>query len=275
MSIDFEKEKFIYENKINQMKLGLDDHEVEIIKKNLPDKKYYEFVYHMLFQNKFSDLEKEWEKWQPWDIWHYPIVDLNRFNIIILQNANILRNKNVLDIGANLGYFSLFCLNLNSKSTIGIDVRENKLNLADFMCQKAGFKNYKFEKLDIGNTDNLLKVCEGIDTILFPGVIYHIANHYAVLSALSKSKATNMIIENLESLDFFNHHEPNIKWTQESVEGLMNGYLDSNEKVLVGAPNQSWINIVMRELGWKLKKINYFSMFKHNDHIRCCSVFER
>ena len=271
----FEEEKFIYENKINQIKLGLTDHEVEIIKQNLPDKQYYEFAYHMFFQNKFSELEKEWREWKPWDIWHYPIVDLNRFNIIILQNANILRNKNVLDIGANLGYLSLFCLNLNSKRAVGIDVRKNKLSIADFICKKAGFTNYKFEKLDISNSDNLLRACEDIDTILFPGVIYHIANHYTVLSTLSKSKATNMIIENLESLEFFNHHDPNIKWKQESVENSMNGYLDLHENILVGVPNQSWINTAMGELGWKLKKINYFSMCNNDNRVRCCSVFER
>jgi len=272
-----EIDKFLFNQKITQIQLGLTDREIKKIIKNLPDKKYYEFAYYMLFQNKFENIEEEWKKWTPWENWHYPTIDLNRFNIIILQNINKLQNQNVLDIGCNLGYLSLFSLHVGAKHVTGIDVRENKLKIANVICQKAQFTNHQFIKSDINNADSLSKHCENVDTILFSGLLYHISNHYEILRNLSKSKARNIIIENSETPKFVNDHTPNIDWIQESVHDTMNGWAESNENVLVGRPNQSWINIAMAELGWRLCKVNYFTMFRTTGKpsVRCCSVFER
>ena len=276
MNFQLEIDKFLLNQKLTKTQLGLTEQEIEKIIKKLPDKKYYEFAYHMLFQNIFENLEEEWKKWTPWKQWSYPVIDINRFNIIILQNINKLHNQNVLDIGCNIGYLSLFSLHVGAKNVIGIDIRENKLKIANFICQNAQFSNYQFIKSDINNTDNMLKHCEKVDTILFSGTLYHISNHYEILKTFSRSKAKNIIIENMEVPRFVNDHTPNIDWVQEAVHDNMNGWSESKKDVLVGRPNQAWINTAMTELGWKLCKVNYFMMYKSSGtSTRCCSVFER
>jgi 2-polyprenyl-3-methyl-5-hydroxy-6-metoxy-1,4-benzoquinol methylase len=278
-NINFQSEihKFLLNQKLTKLQLGLTDQEIEKIINKLPDKKYYEFAYHMLFKNIFVNLEEEWKKWTPLKEWHYPIIDLNRFNIIILQNLNKLHNQNVLDIGCSIGYLSLFSLHVGAKNVIGVDIRENKLKIANFICQNAQFTNYQFIKSDINNTYSLLEHCQKVDTILFSGTLYHTSNHYEILKTFSKSKAKNIIIENSEVSRFVNDHTPNIDWKQEEVHNNMNGWHESNKNVLVGRPNQAWINAAMTELGWRLCKINYFKMYKLFDgtSTRCCSVFER
>jgi len=282
---NIQEEKFKIDQLLTQELLQLSDSDISDITRKLPDKKYYEFSYHMLFNNKFDNLEKEWQAWKPWDIWTYPVFDLNRFNIIMCQNAKYIHNKKILDIGCNIGYLSLFSLYLECKHVTGIDVREEKLNIADFICNKANFSNHTFKKVNIHNCDSLNKVMNGVETIIFSGVLYHVSNHYEILRNLSNSDADTMIIENEESPEGRDKHTPYIFWhDRDNTKNMMHGYSKDHEHILVGKPNQAWINMAMKELGWKLQKTEYLVMnlekktnhrsLVPTDH-RCCSVFVR
>jgi 2-polyprenyl-3-methyl-5-hydroxy-6-metoxy-1,4-benzoquinol methylase len=270
------EEKFKLDQLLTQQLLKISNDEIKYITSRLPDKRFYEFAYHMLFQNKFTDLEKEWQKWKPWNIWDYPIFDLNRFNIIACQNDRYIRDKKILDIGCNIGYLSLFCLCLGCENVLGIDAREEKLNIADFICNKAKFSNHTFRKVDINHKDSVTPILNGIETIVFSGVLYHVSNHYEILRRLSDSTAETMIIENEESHEFRYESNPHIFWHQENTKSTMNGYSNYHDRILVGAPNQTWINTAMQELGWRLLKTEYFVMdIQQKKHHRCCSVFVR
>lgn len=274
---NLQEEKFKLDQLLTQKRLNISDEEIKYITSKLPDKKFYEFAYHMLMQNKFINLETEWQEWKPWNIWHYPIFDLNRFNIIVCQNASYIRNKKILDVGCNIGYLSLFCLELGCENVLGIDVREEKLNIADFICNKANFSNHNFKKVDINYKDSIVPVLDGIETILLSGMLYHVSNHYDILRNLSDSKAETMIIEISESHEFRDEHTPNILWhNKENTKLTLNGYSKEHNNILVGHPNQSWINMAMKEFGWRLQKIEYFVVdLEGKKNHRCCSVFVR
>jgi len=271
--------EFLLDQKIIQKRLGLTDNQIKQIKKQLPDKKYYEFGHYMFNSNKFKNLEYEWNNWQHWILWHYPVYDLNKFNRLILQNAKYIKNKRILDIGCNLGILSLLCLHLDCKKVTGFDIRENKLKLAEFICKKYGSDRHEFKKVNLQNYADLLKVSQKIDTIIFAGVIYHVPNHYDILRTLSNSKASTMIIQNRDSEQFWNNPKPNIAWTTEITENPQNGFDQNLKEILVGRPNQAWINHAMKELGWKLiKHEQYLHRMGSNDnvnHPRSFAVFER
>jgi len=269
-------QKFFLDQQIEQQSLGLSDEEINHIKRKLPDKKYYEFAYHMLFEGKFSNLDQEWKKWQQWPIWNYPIYDLNRFNKVIIENCKFIEHKRILDVGCSIGYQSLFCLNLGCDKVIGFDARKEKLNIADFICTKFGSDRHQFYHMDINDKTMLSSVSTDIDTILFSGVIYHVPNHYEILRNLSDSSAKTMIIENRDSHKFYDCQTPNVYWEYEPVSDTMNGYSEKHDQILIGKPNQVWINTAMKELGWKLIKTEHFYMNnKHPLYPRCASVFER
>ena len=270
---ELQRQKFLLEQDLAQTKLGFSSSKINSIKKQLPDKKYYEFAYHIFFNNQFDNLEKHWQSWEPWEIWDYPIQDLNRFDNIIIKNSDKISGKNILDIGCNLGYLSLFCLHAGCGDIQGIDVRKNKLNIADFICTKAGFSKHSFSAVSINSED--FKISDNVDTILFAGVLYHISNHYEVLKKFTNSSATAVIIENDESQRFRHDHTPNIHWKFDTTSHPMSGFSETGQKqVLVGKPNQSWINTAMSEMGWKLKNLNNYEM-NFGEKLRCCSVFER
>lgn len=267
-------QKFVLDQQIQQHSLGWSDEQIKYIKSKLPNKKYYEFAYHMFTQNKFENLEQEWKEWKEWPIWNYPIYDLNVFNKILIENSKFIKNKNILDIGCSIGYHSLFCLNLECNNVIGIDARKKKLNIADFICKKFGSDRHQFRNIDINDKEMLYSVSKNIDTILFIGVIYHVSNHYEILRNLSDSTATTMIIEKMDSHKFHDSPIPNIYWEHESVSVSRNGYSEKHDEILVGKPNQAWINSVMKELGWRLIKTEHFYN-KHPSRQRAISVFER
>lgn len=272
-NLELREKEFLINQSLAQEHLNLTDDQIQIIKDKLPDKKYYEFAYHMLLKNKFGNLDQEWQSWKPWQIWNYPIYDLNRFDKIILQNKNYIKNRKILDVACNIGYLSLFCLNLDCEKVVGFDIYEEKLKIADFICQKIGSKKHEFKKININSQQELLSVSQDIDTILLSGVIYHVANHYEILKNLSNSNASVMIIENRDTHKFYNSFTPNIYWRYESTNDIMNGYSEKHDQILVGKPNQTWINMAMKELGWTLIKTDYIVM--SDKEPRCCSVFER
>jgi len=271
---EFKAKEFLLENKIAQQCLGLDDFARNKIKNSLPDKKYYEFLWHMFYNKKFVNLEEEWKNWQPWDIWDYPVYDLNRYKNIVLNNARIISGQNVLDIGCSLGYLSLISLHSGCKSVIGIDARQDKLTLADFVCRQAGYSNFSFKKMDLHSVE-FDQVSKNIDTVILSAVIHHVPNHYEILSKITRSDAGHLILDNTESEIFFKDPTPQIDWTTEPTDDHMNAYSSHKKTAMVGIPNQAWITLAMQDLGWKLKKDCEYYMMDKKHWPRCCSVWQR
>ena len=270
-------ENFLYNQKKQKEQYQLSDSDIADIKLGLPDKKYYEFAYYMYYQNKHLNLETEYNKWQSWDEWDYPVYDLFRFNLIVLQNKKHFSNKNILDLGSNLGYFSLFSLYSGCKNVKGIDVRSSKLEISKFICKKAGYTNFSFEEKNINDFPLLDTTLKDIDTILCLGLIYHVSNHYQLLTQLTNSKASCIIIDNSEQPEYVKSGYPHIHWKFDDLtgeDGKMRGYMKDKDKVLVGKPNQAWIDVAMTELGWNKQKVEYYKTINSTGP-RVCSVFTR
>ena len=89
-------EKFLIEQQLQKISSRMNDSEIKSIKDNLPNKKFYEFMYYAFYNNHFNNLQKAWTDWKEWDAWDYPIQDLNRFNKIILQNKSSIEGKKVV-----------------------------------------------------------------------------------------------------------------------------------------------------------------------------------
>jgi SAM-dependent methyltransferase len=272
--LGFQAQKFILENNIAQQCLGWSNHTRNAIKDSFPDKKYYEFAWHMFFSNKFDGLQQEWENWLPWDIWDWPVYDLNRYKTIISNNRSIINDRNVLDIGCSLGYLSLISLHYGCKNVTGIDARQDKLALADFISRQAGYKNFTFKRVDL-HSPEFIEVSKNIDTVILPAVLHHVPNHYGILSKITSSDASHLILDNAESEKFYRDPTPQIDWTTEHTDDHMNAYSPYKKSAMVGIPNQAWINLAMEDLGWKLEKDCDYYMMDKKHWPRCCSVWKR
>ena len=107
--------------------------------------------------------------------------------------------------------------------------------------------------------------------------IYHVSNHYQLLTQLTNSKASCIIIDNSEQPEYVKSGYPHIHWKFDDLtgeDGKMRGYMKDKDKVLVGKPNQAWIDVAMTELGWNKQKVEYYKTINSTGP-RVCSVFTR
>jgi len=276
---------FAEEQKLQQQYYNLSKSNILDISSRLPDKKFYEFMYHAWFSNNLENVAEFYSTWKPWDEWDYPIHDLIRFKKVIIDNELHIKDKNVFDIGSHLGYMTLFCLNLKCKHVVGLEPRENKLELSNFICKEAGFKNFNFVQ---GSTheENFMNYANNVDTVILSAVIYYVVDHFRLLEKITNSSAKCVIIENRERKDIAFDTKPQVDWeteqddweTEASDQDKEVGAWHSDKKeFLVGTPNQPFLNSIMFELGWKLEKNEYFHVNTHlkDKRLMSTSIYTR
>ena len=230
----------------------------------LPDKRYYEYAYHKSFNP-----ETKYELWSPWDEWDYPEHDIERFRYIIHDNLSAIKGKKVLDVGCHLGYMSLFCLYNQCSSVTGVNIRITELEIAGEICEVAGYKNFNFLNQDIYDIEKMRLLYQTHETAIISGLIYHINNHYQFFESLSVDTAlTDLIIES----EITTTSEPSITWKSENGNANTNGFYQKNEKILVGVPSQSAIELMLTHFGWEITQIQKFNKSTSNGRNHCRSV---
>ena len=238
----------------------------------LPEKKYYEYSYH-----KFFNPEVEYDSWIPWDQWNYPKKDLLRFDHIIGQQLEHIRDKRVLDIACHLGYLSLFCLHNGADYVTGTNVRDRELSIAKEVVGLAGYKNVEFKNSNIYNIEEFNKLCNSHDTVLLSGILYHINNHYQILKTVADSSAQTIIIESKLNDSINIGDNPIINWKFEDVAESTLGFEENQQKTFVGVPNHKWIEKALHQLGFNIIYNEIFEFIDPNGTLskRCVVVGQK
>tara|TARA_B100001094_G_C18008595_1_gene708926 strand:- start:78 stop:896 length:819 start_codon:yes stop_codon:yes gene_type:complete len=270
--------KFAEEQDLKQQFYNLSKSKISEISSRLPDKKFYEFMYHAWFTNNLENVADFYSTWKPWEEWDYPIDDLVRFKKIILDNESQIKDKNVFDIGSHLGYLTLFCLNLKCRHIVGLEPRGKKLELSNFVCKEAGFDNFNFVQSST-HEEKFMDHAGKVDTVILSALIYHISDHFNVLKKITESTAKCLIIENREKKEIAFDSRPQVSWQIENTDHgkEVGGWHLKNKEILVGTPNQSFLNTIMFELGWQVEKIEYFYVNTHlnNKRLMSTSTYKR
>lgn len=213
----------------------------------LPDKKFYEYAYH-----KFFTPGVEYDSWQPWDQWTYPNRDILRFEHIIKNQLQYIQNQRVLDIACHLGYITLFCLHNHANYVTGTNVRERELDIANEICNLAGYNNFKFLNSDIYNLSEFKNLCDSHDTVILSGIMYHVHNHYALLQTIADSSAKHIIIESQLDGNDADPTKSYIRWYHEKSQSSVNGIFRNKENSFVGIPNQKWFEEALVDLNFTI-----------------------
>jgi len=241
---------------------GISYHDYQHIVSQLPDKKYYEYIYH-----KLSNCNLTFDNWNHWPIWNYPVQDALRFRYILLDNLQHIKNSRVADFGCHIGYMSLFMSYLGAKHITGTNIRQQELNLCKELCDIAGVSNVDFIHSDLHNYQDVLDICNNHQTILFSGIMYHLTDQVQLLETVGKSSATTLIIDNREPVSIKGIDQPLMAYTVENSSVNVNGFVAGAESkpILIGAPNQCWIDYTMTHLGWRKVYDKPYTM-KHQGH---------
>ncbi len=246
----------------------LSNKQIQSIESQLSEKKYYEFMYHAYFNERFDQLDDFYNKWNPSNEWTYPVDDLVRFNKIIIENQKHIKGKSILDLGSHLGYLSLFCLNLGCLYVRGIEPRTVKNNIARFVCSKAGYENFSFDGASTHDDDFMGN--NNVDTVIMSALIYHISDHDRVLEKISDSSASCLVIENREDMEIAFDSEPLLR--PKLGQDNNGSWSRDGQHIAQCTPNQPWLNKKMFSLGWQLETNNYYRVLSHTSEKRLMST---
>ena len=246
----------------------LSNKQIQSIESQLSAKKYYEFMYHAYFNERFDQLDDFYNKWNPSNEWTYPVDDLVRFNKIIIENQKHIKGKSILDLGSHLGYLSLFCLNLGCLYVRGIEPRTVKNNIARFVCSKAGYENYSFDGASTHDDDFMGN--NNVDTVIMSALIYHISDHDRVLEKISDSSASCLVIENREDMEIAFDSNPLLR--PKTGQDNNGSWSRDGQHIAQCTPNQPWLNKKMFSLGWQLETNNYYRVLSHTSEKRLMST---
>jgi hypothetical protein len=250
------------------------DDEAELLK-HFPDKKYFEFLYHAWHNGLNSD---HWGEWSPWEIWNYPIRDLIRYKNILLNNSELIKGAKVANIGSHIGVEILFSLNMGAKYCVGIEPIEKKNELATFVCQKAGFKNFELVTGEL-KQEHIYQNIKDFDTLILSGFMDMIPDHYRLIDSVSTTGIENIIIEVGEKEEHSRSIIPHITWNQYGTDE--HGYGPFNPSVTTamhGFPNLAFLKILLGEFGYEFQKQDFFhhtSQDTEKPKLRSVSVFKK
>ena len=242
----------------------------------LPDKKYFEFLYHVWHNGMQDDLETYWQEWSPWKIWSYPIHDLIRYKTMLLNHLDLIKEKRVATIGSHIGVEVLFSLHMGARHCVGVEPFEGKNRLASFVCQKAGYENFDLLTSELKD-EHIYQKLRNFDTVVLGGLMDMIPDHYRLIDNISTTGIENIIIEVGEkghSLSTI----PNICWENYGADEHGYGpYNPSVETGLHGYPNLAFLKMLLSEFGYDFQKQDFFHKIKPETgetNLRSVSVFK-
>lgn len=251
-------DKVIEHNYKKSLPLWLEQYKV-IKDSSWPECSNYDDFYNLSENIKLEC--KEQHQFSP-DIWRQTIVDDanaeyrfdpdKKYQKFVNDNINFIANKNIIDFCCRYGNYSFPCVNAGAKHVTGFDIRDGNLKIANALKKyhKIPSDKIKFIKLDIHNYSKLTELCRNNDTALVNGIMYHVHDHYQILSAVAESEIPTIIIETGEDSGIVDSPNPLIWWKIENTLEDRNGWLNKQDTVPVGYPNLSWFKMIMSALGY-------------------------
>lgn len=202
--------------------------------------------------------------------WNYEIIDLIKLKNLVLDNLDIIQDKNVIDFSTHTGATSGVCLYHNAKHVVFTEIREPFLELAQERMHLMGFDRdrYTAKLSDIHNYQTNTKLCHDQDTVILSGIIYHLHDHFSVLESITKANPKSIIIETCHYKKIAEVEEPLIYYMAEETEkNTCNAWHDNLPLAIVGFPNLSWLNMTLEFFRYKETKRVLYDSWMPNDDI--------
>ena len=259
------EKKFASEQSQQKEHYGLSDAEISQIINDFPHHHYFEFVHHAWF-NGLANLPKPaWQNWNPWEVYHWPIADLVRYKTMLLDNRELIKDKNVASIGSHLGIDTLISLHLGAKQCTGIEPMAEKNKISSFICMQADYENFQFYSAEHRDEWALQKIND-CDTLILGSLLDMIPDHYTLIENISKTKIKNIIVEVKEYQEQMFALEPQIKWKVQLIEAPeFDGPYSKTGLGIHGYPNLSFLKMLFDNFGFEFVQQTMFDFYSTNN----------
>jgi len=222
--------------------------------------------------------QERWDKFQNglWPVW-----ELVRYKHVILDLKKYFKEKIVLDFAAHGGIISLMALKMGAKFVHCTNVRDEYVSLAQKMLGLSEYKKqFKTFRADIHDYEHNKKICNGIDTVLLYGIMYHVHDHCQILDSITAAGPDTIIIDTLVDNSIINSDKAVVTWSTESAENVWNGWFENQQIITNGAPNFAWFKLYLSQKNYQ--PVHYDKYYSASvdtlsvpDAQRSIMVFER
>lgn len=184
----------------------------------------------------------------------------HRFNVLINNNLEIIKNSRILDLGSHDGRWSFAALKNGASHVTGIEGRSRLVENAEKTMKKYNVPddNYHFIVDDVFQGIKKLKTGT-FDVVFNFGLFYHIQDHMLLLDLIKQLNPKYLILDtNVLITDY-----PLIKLKVEN-SGWEGSAISQNSKktmVLTGVPSIFAVELMLKYSGFDFK---YFDWEKSN-----------
>jgi hypothetical protein len=202
----------------------------------------------------------------------YPYSDQIRIQKQLIDNIDYIKDQRVLDLACHLGIFGDACMQLGAKSVTGTNIRPRIIDIVNQGFQHAGWLDRaKVIDQDIYNIKALQHLCNHHDVVLLAGIMYHVNNHFDILTTISNSTCNRLIIDTLYYLPDWYETQPRVTWYSESNQPEFNGHdlkTASTNTAFVGIPNFCWYQQALELLGWHIRSTAHVKFMHFHTKLR-------
>lgn len=167
----------------------------------------------------------------------------------LINNIDIIENKKIIDFACYLGTWSFFAADKNCKQVLGVDVREENLQIANSIKKDcaADDQQISFLQSDIHDYKKNSELCSDADTVFLFGIMYHVHDHYEIIKSVCQPTVKHIAIVT----GIYENEQPVIWWKKEPTFELISGWENNKNEILVGYPTISYFDLILDMLGFK------------------------
>jgi SAM-dependent methyltransferase len=175
-----------------------------------------------------------------------------RYHAIIGANKDLLADKTVLDIACFDGRWSFAAIKAGCKSVIGIEGRQNALDIATENFARYGIETSRFKFIRADAVNYLKQNRVQADIVLLLGFFYHIDCHVEFASLVAATGATHIILDTGVAPD----SGPVIRLHKETTAEWYNA-IGTEPTAIVGSPSREAIELIFQHLGFATREIDW------------------
>jgi len=180
-----------------------------------------------------------------------------RSKILIEDNLDIIKGKNILDIASHDGRFSFSAIKHGAKHVLGIEGRDEHVKNAINTMKKYQIPEEKYQFIAGDIHKEIIKILPGtVDTVFCFGFFYHTIKHYQLLSEIKRLKANYLILDT----SVVESDQPIIFVKSENAkkEGkAIRDNLNVDDQMVIGFPSKKAIEIMLTSLGFDFIYLNW------------------
>jgi len=175
-----------------------------------------------------------------------------RNKILIEENLELIKGKNILDITSHDGRFSFSAIMNGAKHVTGIEGRQKFVENSNHVMEKYQIPKNKYEFICGDIFNELQKIKKGsVDTVFCFGILYHTTQPYQLLSEIARISPKYIIIDT----NVLKAKQPIIRLSFE--DSAKDGGAIGKGQVIIGVPSMAALSLMLNQLGYSCEEVEW------------------